>query len=63
MLQPKDLARSKQAATVDQLAIQTGGYDHRTQRRWNGRDVQLIVFSMKSSTSFDGESKTNEPDA
>ncbi len=62
MLQPKDLVRSKQAATVDQLALQTGSYDHRTQRRWNGRDVQLIVFSMKSSTFYDGESKKNEGD-
>jgi hypothetical protein len=24
--------------------------------------VQLIAFSMKSSTAFDGESKTNEAD-
>lgn len=63
MLQPKDLARSKQAITVGQLALQTGDYNHGTQRRWNGDDAQLIAFSMKSSTGFDGESKTNEADA
>ena len=62
MLQPKHLARGKQAVTVDQLALQTGGYDHGTQRRWNGRDPQLIAFNMKSLTAFDGESKTNEAD-
>lgn len=62
MLQPRDLARSKQAMTVGQLAAETGDYSHASQRRWNGRDVQLIAFSMKSSTFFDGESKSNEGD-
>jgi hypothetical protein len=63
MLEPKDIARSKQAITVTQLGDITGNYDHKTQRRWNGRDAQLIAFSTKSSTSFDGESKTNEADS
>ena len=55
MLTPTSLARSKQVARVGQLALLTGNYDHATLRRWNGADVQLIAFSMKSSTSFDGE--------
>lgn len=63
MLQPQDLARTKQAASVEQLAAETGPYDHRTLRRWNGDDSHLILFSMKSSTAFDGESKTNEADS
>jgi hypothetical protein len=62
MLTPMSLARSKQVARIGQLAMLTGNYDHATQRRWNGCDVQLIAFSMKSSTAFDGESKTNEAD-
>jgi hypothetical protein len=62
MLTARDLARSKQAMTVGQLAETTGGYNHATQRRWNGQDAALVRFSMKSSTLFDGESKTNEGD-
>jgi hypothetical protein len=62
MLTARDLARAKQAMTVGELAEKTGGYDHATQRRWNGQNAALIRFSMKSSTLFDGESKTNEGD-
>lgn len=63
MLTAMNLARSKQVSKVSQLAALTGPYDHATQRRWNGADVELITFSMKSSTQFDGESKTNEADS
>ena len=62
MLSVKDLARPKQAMTVGSLATLTGDYSHAAQRRWTGRDVALLKFSMKSSTLFDGESKTNEGD-
>jgi hypothetical protein len=60
MLQPNDIARGKLSVSVKDLSALTGGYDHVSQRRWNGRDVQLIAFSMKSSTQFDGESATGE---
>ena len=62
MLTAMNLARSKQVSKVSQLAALSGPYDHVTQRRWDGAGVQLIAFSMKSSTMFDGESKTNESD-
>jgi hypothetical protein len=60
MLQPKDLARGKLAVSTRDFTALTGDYNHATQRRWNGRDVQLLAFSMKSSTRFDGESASGE---
>jgi hypothetical protein len=59
-LQPIDLARGKLGVSTTDLTALTGPYDHRTQRRWNGNDAALVAFSMKSSTLFDGESKTGE---
>lgn len=60
MLRPKDLARGKLAMSARDLSALTGAYSYRTQRRWNGQDVELIAFSMKSSTRWDGESSTGE---
>ncbi|MGZ3854409.1 MAG: hypothetical protein ACXVBX_16565 [Flavisolibacter sp.] len=41
--------------------FETGSnYDYTQQRRWVGQDASLIKWSMKSDTTFDGESK--DPD-
>jgi len=62
LLSAKDLAKPKQTDGLSSLLAQTGPYDYRLQRRWKGRDVALIRWTMKSSTSFDGEDPKNEAD-
>jgi hypothetical protein len=59
-LQPYNIARGKLAISTRDLSAITGAYDYATQRRWNGQDAELIAFSMKSSTQFDGESASGE---
>jgi hypothetical protein len=63
MLRGKDLSRAKLSISRDDLLVETGSYDHGMQRRWVGKDLKLIKYSMKSSTMFDGESKTTEGDS
>ncbi|NTW84256.1 MAG: hypothetical protein HGB36_12995 [Chlorobiaceae bacterium] len=63
MLTPKDLARPKGYISHAALVAETGNYDYETQSRWNGNDSNLVKWSTKSSTSWDGESKTNEADS
>jgi|GEM_PF-1367364 hypothetical protein len=63
MLTAKDLAKAKRGIAPAQLAKDTGAYEHGAMRRWVGKDVELVRLSMKSSTMFDGESRTNEGDA
>ncbi len=63
MFTPKDLARPKGYISHSALLAETGLYDYESQSRWSGNDSKLIQWSTKSSTSFDGESKTNEADA
>lgn len=62
MFSVMDLARKKQQISAAALSAETGPYDHAAMRRWVGKDVDLIKTSMKSSTAFDGESKSNEGD-
>ncbi|AEE14732.1 hypothetical protein Thena_1111 [Thermodesulfobium narugense DSM 14796] len=63
MLREKDLARAKISISKEELLTETGSYDHSMQRRWIGKDLKLIKYSMKSSTMFDGESKSTEADS
>ncbi|AWB10435.1 hypothetical protein TDSAC_1086 [Thermodesulfobium acidiphilum] len=63
MLRGKDLARAKISISKEELLAETGSYDHIMQRRWVGKDLKLIKYSMKSSTMFDGESKSTEGDS
>ncbi|MEO1785058.1 hypothetical protein V4762_08325 [Thermodesulfobium sp. 4217-1] len=63
MLRGRDLSRSKLSISKDELLTETGSYDHIMQRRWVGKDLKLIKYSMKSSTMFDGESKSTEGDS
>jgi hypothetical protein len=60
MLTAKDLARAKVTVVDDASAQALASYDHETQRRWAGTDANLIVWTMKSDTAFDNESK--DPD-
>ena len=62
MLTAKKLAKAKRSLSPARLVEMTGSYDHAAMRRWVGDDVGLIRISMKSSTTFDGESRTNEGD-
>ncbi|MGC8502980.1 hypothetical protein [Desulfurella sp.] len=41
---------------------ETGDYNFKEQRRFVGSNFDLIIWSTKSSTMFDGESSTNEAD-
>ncbi len=63
MLRGRDLSRAKLSISKDELLTETGSYDHIMQRRWVGKDLKLIKYSMKSSTMFDGESKSTEGDS
>jgi hypothetical protein len=60
MVTAKSLARRKMPTEGSVLGQSGGSYDHTQQRRWVGQDASLIQWSMKSDTSFDGESK--DPD-
>jgi hypothetical protein len=60
MITARDIARSKQGAASLPNSQLMGNYDHHAQRRWVGEDASLIQWTMKSDTSFDGESK--DPD-
>lgn len=62
MIALSDLARPKHAVTRTQVVSESGSYDHRDMKRWDGKDTDLIRLSMKSSTAFDGESSSNEGD-
>jgi len=55
MLTAKDLARAKVTVVDDASAQALASYDHETQRRWAGTDENLIVWTMKSDTTFDHE--------
>jgi|YelNatPaOPRAMG01_1025707.scaffolds.fasta_scaffold33652_1 hypothetical protein len=59
----KDFARQKERVTFEKLALETGDYNFKEQRRFCGGDLRLIIWSTKSSTMFDGESSTNEADS
>jgi hypothetical protein len=60
MLKAKDLARPRNTKDVSSMLEFMGDYDHVQQRRWVGSDASLIKWSMKSDTTFDGES--TDPD-
>ncbi len=62
MITISDLARPKRAVTRNQVASESGAYNHVDMKRWAGKDTELIRLTMKSSTGFDGESKSNEGD-
>jgi hypothetical protein len=62
MLTVNDLTKTKRVITPARIVEMTGSYDHSAMRRWIGDDAALIRVSMKSSTAFDGESRTNEGD-
>lgn len=58
IISPKDIAKTKEAmCTYNSLITQTGQYDHTHQRRWVGKDPQLIRWTLVSDTLFDGELK------
>lgn len=61
MLTVQDIARRKKVETSQLKPEAMGPYDHQAQRRWIGEDASLIQWTMKSSTSFDGEAK--DPDS
>jgi hypothetical protein len=60
MITAKQIARPKQPAVTLPSSEMMGNYDHKAQRRWVGEDASLVQWTMKSDTSFDGESK--DPD-
>mgnify|MGYP000924622059 CR=1 FL=1 len=55
MITISDLARQKHAVTRNQVASDSGAYNHSDMKRWAGKDTDLIKLTMKSSTAFDGE--------
>ncbi len=67
MLMARDFARRRRAASSLPELAAMGGYDHEAQRRWIGDEASLVVWLMKSDTTFDGESRDkkdpNETDA
>jgi hypothetical protein len=62
MITAKNIAKTKGSIPISDLFAETGPYDHYRQARWTGRESRLIRWSMKSSTMFDGEDKSNEDD-
>ncbi|AHF98193.1 hypothetical protein DESACE_08490 [Desulfurella acetivorans A63] len=58
----KYFARQKENVSVKTLVKETGDYNFKKQRRFIGSNFDLINWSTKSSTIFDGESSTSKAD-